>query len=351
MDKINIAEILKDKPQGTKLYTPISGDVWLVKTERDEFTDKYPITVSRSEDDGVNALNTLAFTAQGQYMNTGECLLFPSKNLLDWEKFTWERGDVLMDNYGIWCMFDGWITDDFTQFYSGYSVTIDPSNEQTFYEDKEFSTKEFHKVGANAAKDFIASLKKKYGGRFNPGTLKIEKSRPKFKDSDIIYVEIKGRSSGTVYRTISIFKNFSSEKTPCVYADLFLNNNNLSLADKFDGYNILCDWNEITEIRLATNDEKQQLFDALVKKGKTWNADTKQVEDLPKRYNFKPFERVLIRDYNDEEWCASFFSHYADDKKSQAICVNDYGVQQCIPYEGNEELVGTSNKPKEGGKE
>ena len=35
-------------------------------------------------------------------------------------------------------------------------------------------------------------------------------------------------------------------------------------------------------IRPATDAEKQRLFDALAKKGKRWNAETKQIEDLPR---------------------------------------------------------------------
>ena len=224
MDKINIAEILQDKSQGTKLYSPICGDVWLVKAEKkDEFTDKYPITVSKDKD---VALNTLGFMKHGQYTSNGECLLFPSKEMRDWEKFAWKRGDVLMDNYGIWCMFNGWTTDDFTQFYSNYSITIDPSNEQTFYEDKVFCTKEFRKVGVNAAKDIIADLEKHYKGKFNPETLEIEKTpQVEFKDGDIVYVETKNG-----YKIVSTFQKFSELKKPIIYVSLFLDDNDVLFA-------------------------------------------------------------------------------------------------------------------------
>ena len=43
-------------------------------------------------------------------------------------------------------------------------------------------------------------------------------------------------------------------------------------------------------MRPATDSEKQRLFDALAKEGKRWNAETKQIEDLP-RWRAKEGER------------------------------------------------------------
>ena len=58
---------------------------------------------------------------------------------------------------------------------------------------------------------------------------------------------------------------------------------------------------------------------------------------------FKPFDRVLVRGCDDEEWQCALFSHIVDGK----IVADAIEWQQCIPYEGNEDLVGTTNKPKE----
>lgn len=345
-NKLKIAEILKDKPQGTKLYTPISGDVWLVKVEDDEFTNKYPIIVSRSKDYGTEALNTLAFTAQGQYMNTGECLLFPSKNMRDWEKFAWKRGDMLKDGYGTECMFDGWSEDDYAQFNTIFSISTDTNNEQHFYEDEIFNTEDFYKIeGVRIQSRFIKSLEEEYGGTFNPETLEIEKPKPTYKEGDIIYSEIKDG-----YKAISIFKELSDANGLLVYVDYFLDKEKVHLADKFDGYNILCDWNEVIETRLATEEEKQLLFSKLEEKGKRWNPGTKRIEDLHKEYEFKPFDKVLVRDNDDEAWQIAFFSHIEEKNPNYPYYVlsqNSNMWAQCIPYEGNEELFGTSNKPKE----
>ena len=59
---------------------------------------------------------------------------------------------------------------------------------------------------------------------------------------------------------------------------------------------------KITVLRPATEEERQKLFDAMAKKGKRWNAEKKVVEDIPKAYEFKKGEPVLVRDGVYEQW-------------------------------------------------
>lgn len=58
---------------------------------------------------------------------------------------------------------------------------------------------------------------------------------------------------------------------------------------------------------------------------------------------FKPFEKVLVRDGDQYEWQCNFFSGI--DKENFYLCVSARW-EQCIPYEGNEHLLGTTNKPQ-----
>lgn len=60
--------------------------------------------------------------------------------------------------------------------------------------------------------------------------------------------------------------------------------------------------------------------------------------------NFKPFERVLVRYDKNDIWRANLYSHY-DEKMQLHIC--SYSLWKCcIPYEGNEHLLGTTDCPK-----
>lgn len=61
---------------------------------------------------------------------------------------------------------------------------------------------------------------------------------------------------------------------------------------------------------------------------------------------FKPFDRVIVRDYGKGvSWLATLFSDYTDDKLFPYRAIDGCAYARCIPFEGNEELVGTTNEP------
>ena len=81
--ELNLVEILKDAPKGTKLYSPICGNVKL------ESAKNGIVIVST---DGIRRIEYEHFDRFGQWINNmfkqlSECLLFPSKDNRDWQKF------------------------------------------------------------------------------------------------------------------------------------------------------------------------------------------------------------------------------------------------------------------------
>lgn len=82
-ENINLVDILKDCPQGTKLYSTVFGEV---KFDRIDTILSHPIVVriGRIEDD-----HTETFAADGRLYSyhNGECVLFPSKEERNWSKF------------------------------------------------------------------------------------------------------------------------------------------------------------------------------------------------------------------------------------------------------------------------
>lgn len=103
-NKINLVEILKDAPEGTTLYSPICGEVTLKKTGTPQDSD-FPIEVY----DSRHFCHT--FTKEGLYfLNSTECLLFPSKECRDWKYFfpKWKFKQftpfqkVLVKSAGVW---------------------------------------------------------------------------------------------------------------------------------------------------------------------------------------------------------------------------------------------------------
>ena len=81
-ENLNLAEILKDCPMGTKLYSPAYGDVKLAIVSRSKGA-AYPIEIELS--DGI----VDGFTKNGRIdvRYPGECMLFPSREQRDWSKF------------------------------------------------------------------------------------------------------------------------------------------------------------------------------------------------------------------------------------------------------------------------
>ena len=84
MKNLNLVKILKDCPTGTKLYSPVYGEVELMKVYNDE---NYPIEVKLSN----NTIDN--FTEDGRIFieHDGECMLFPSKEQRDWSKFKYKK--------------------------------------------------------------------------------------------------------------------------------------------------------------------------------------------------------------------------------------------------------------------
>lgn len=86
-EPINIAEILKDAPIGTKLYSPLCGELKFggILYDRDYATSI--IAANR-----IKGGAPIEFYANGKYYNCedGECLIFPSKDNRDWATFNIE---------------------------------------------------------------------------------------------------------------------------------------------------------------------------------------------------------------------------------------------------------------------
>ena len=111
----------------------------------------------------------------------------------------------------------------------------------------------------------------------------------------------------------------------------------LSLGCKTTFFKDLC------KLRLATEEEKQQLFSALEKEGKAWDSDKKAIVDLKPKVELKPFDKVLVRDGKDEIWEPAFFFRYLSQFSGYNYqTVGGEWRVYCIPYIGNESLLGTT---------
>ena len=281
-NKINIAELLKNCPKGMELDCLLYDNVTFISADDDK-NEIYTIKVSRS--DGCE----IYLTKYGQYecMDDAKCVIFPKG------KTTWEG----------------------------------------FY-------------------------------------------RP-FKDGDIVA----GKNSACSY--ITIFREFINDIS-------FSHHACLTSFGKFK----VDDFSDNANLRFATEEEKQKLFDEIKARGYKWNPEIKTLEKLVepkfkvgdkitdkskfiyriteitdagyKLHDLKttfitfeeadlyfvkvadifdinsliPFEsKVLVRDMDTHNWIGAFYSHYNPNGKKFHIIGGSYYFQ-CIPYEGNEHLLG-----------
>lgn len=289
---INIAQILSECPKNTKLYSPIFGDVYLYST-----SPNY-LVISVTLNEGGKSLEQ--FLCDGKYTQMGECMLFPSKEQRDWSKF-----------------------------------------------------------------------------------------QIPFKDGDIIYTKHK---LGTEF--VSIFQR-EYERDIITYWDINLSTNKLiGSLHEGNAFKVFIEKDKVKEQRFATEEEKERLFRAIKDNGYQWNAETKTLEKLiqpkfkvgdkvrhknnhnvvftiisieedsyvcgaelalwfddqdkyelvPNKFNINtlvPFEsRVLVRDRDKDVWRASFWGCLINNRYGYNYDTTRGYSKQCIPYEGNEHLLG-----------
>lgn len=304
---MNIAEILKYCPKGTKLYSTAFGEVELISI----YSLAGTILVQNPHD------THFTFYSNGSYTLDGECVLFPSRDQRDWSKFRLpvKRGDIMMGvngeypfittgefyqdiapkyicginslgNFQLGCIGDGWTSD----FYI-------PASE-------EVKKKLFDKMA-------------EAGYKWNADTLELEKIEPKFKEGDVLI----NSETNTLFLSVGVMIN-----------------------DKIQGYYLFANdtfaysYVSISLLKLASITDRNKLFSTIVKGGYKYD---KEQHKLVKQ-ELKPFEKVLVRNSDFEPWKIDFYSTYIENKSYHYICAsNDYKI--CISYEGNEYLLGTTN--------
>lgn len=319
--KINIAEILKDKPEGTKLWTDMFGSVTLYVVT--DACDAFQVKHHHKEP---------WFDKEGKLCKEGVLCIYPSKSMRNWEKFAWEKGDVLVSNDGKReVLFKTWVNDSYTKFV-GLHCLITNDNEEVIYDKGTtvFNTNDFKGIEVDdAAQTYINTIEKRLGGKLNLKTLEIEKNQPEFKDGDIAFADYGNRQDVFIVSgKTALSEGYNS------FISLDLRGLTLSM-----GYRTPFFKENLCELRLATEEEKKQLFSALKKEGKRWDAENKMVVDLKPLWTPKPFDKVLVRDSKLDEWRANLFGYIGEGRINCCVYTN---WVYCIPYEGNEHLLGTT---------
>lgn len=194
---LDLVNILKHCPEDTELYSPALGTCKLIDTSAMFNDDDYPITVQASDKEYYS------FTKHGRLYNIeeGKCLLFPSKDQRDWNKFRLpcKRGDVMRTDSSVFivCNFD-------KDLYPRVYCSVSFAGHLQINEDPETSdpyTPDFYYPADTEAIEYLVEALDKAGYMWNSETLSIERSNIPAslppKEPEVSTIEISEESTDT----------------------------------------------------------------------------------------------------------------------------------------------------------
>lgn len=164
-----------------------------------------------------------------------------------------------------------------------------------------------------------------------------------FKDGDVVVCGWSGKQSNCKW--INLIKDVVVSSHGILthnYATLIVESNNEADGElKYNDYSNTAAW-----IEKSTESEKQKLIEAL-KASK--QSDAKEClkilgVEVKQEYEFKPFDKVLVRNYIGTYWVANIFSNQyeIEGKVRYSCCGNVYNF--CIPYnDQTKHLLGTND--------
>lgn len=381
--KINVAELLKDCPSGMELDSTIMENVYFDEVLNNSIKCYY---IKNS----TKIRSTVYFNKFGEYfgIENGKCVIFP-KGKTTWEGFhrPFKDGDVVsaIISGKLWYGIYKKEFDRVLYCYVSYSTVTESMYQQSnvcsinSISEMHFATEEEKQKLFQAIKD--------NGYKWNAETKTLE-NLPKFKDGDVIA----NNTRIVIFHKLDKIPN--GIRNDVVYYHCWYHKENNNSKFKIDfgiGY--------ASDFRFATKEEKQILFDVIKANGYKWNPETKTLKKLVKPrfkvgnrvksiYNnnqydivgltdthytlvevenkfkytepiiedknlelvpnkfdittLKPFDKVLVRDTNTQKWTADLFSLFDKSLIYPYSCVGHY-TNQCIPYEGNEHLLNTTD--------
>ena len=280
---MNIAEILKNTPRGTKLYSPAFGEVTLKKVAEDIIV----------VDDSCNIERV--FFLDGRFYKDSECVLFPSRENRDWNNFyicPFKKGNFIVKEnsndtkfLAIFSRFGGPY-----EYTTHYLCLLRPDGKFKPNSDFGIGTIQEARLATDSEKKELLDAMARNGYYWDECSMTLNKLTLKFKVGDTIHKE-------GDYCNYTI-KSIEQDRYICE-SGFFLR-----FVDQHE-------W-EIKEIR---------------------KFDIKEL---------KPFDKVLARDNNCCTWRCDFYSNYRITEYYPHRCMCNHYIQ-CIPYnEETKHLVGTT---------
>ena len=318
-ENIDLTKILKDCPEDTKFYCSICGEVTI--KIKNNYT--HPIHVYQKTIYAENPILVCRLSIFGKYNKDldGECILFPSKEQRDWNKFT-----------------APWYNKPIEQKFKVGQYITDGHHSGQIIEDDCHCYKILDLTGCNAT-IIPFTLQDNY----HLWTIQDAK------DGDVL--ALSWLEDKNLFEKIVIFKKYHDEGVkglyngPCVegYGNTFMNGKMLFTDEKVPYYSKTWTCN----LQPATKEQRDRLFQRIKEAGYKWNVEAKTLEEKFDPKTLNPFDRVLVRNYKTTKWRCEHFSHFDGDNYNPcfASCCS---YIFCIPYNVDfKHLVGITDEAPE----
>ena len=291
MEKIDIAELLKDCPEGMKLDCLMYDYVSLIQVSDG---NAYPIKIKTPD-------GQVSLTKYGSYSlnKHAKCIIFP-KGKTTWEGFilpcNFKDGDVVVTGNKYKCVA---IFKSAKSFYDNkgfnYYVLIPLYIKEATLRTDDWIDGVDTRLATEEEKEKLFKTIKENGYKWNSVTKTLVKLiQPRFKVGD----KVRHKNNHNVVFTITSI-DIEEDSYGCGIAKVFW-------FDNQDDYELVPDKFDITTL--------------------------------------KPFEsRVLVRNENNRTWRPAVFGCYIKNHYDSFYVLDGNSWRHCIPYEGNEHLRGTTN--------
>lgn len=312
---IDIYEILKDMPDGTPLYTPMCGNVEFTSVEADKEKSRAIWT--------ENENGAYSFDKHGKWMNGGEALLFPSKEMRDWSKF-FKKGDVLEyvgdEKVQGTCTFEKYEDETKTRFLGRFV-----KEKEALYYKRPSILRTADWVKSDDPAGYIRFVEERLCGKLNLETLEIEK--PAFEIGKLYVFDEEDEDGNVTVIGELIGKNES--------------NDTLTFGNQYEIENEKFVTDQAFDLRISVHEELREATENEIELFENWENGAKEQPD------FKPFDKVLVRNLDEHKWKPAIFvqTRIGDSPyRYNALLLSTGRVGdfiQCIPFEGNENIAFT----------
>lgn len=323
---IDIYEILKGMPKDTLLYTPMCGNVEFTSVKEDK--EKSEAIWTEDKNNGA-----YTFDKHGKWMKGGEALLFPSKEMRDWSKF-FKKGDVLICFEGkkpYYTIFDGFEDNTYRAFKGKFAH--DCYEDKWYQNEGNLSTNTFQKLNRADSEIYVTKIEERFGGKLNLETLEIEK--PAFEIGKLYVFDEEDEDGNVTVIGKLIGKNESKDT--------------LTFGNQYEIETEKFVTDQAFDLRISVHDELREATEDEVELFNKHYSIWKEAKEQPA---FKPFDKVLVRNGDNNPWLPAFFILYFEEYAARfnALPIHSGKARfftSCIPFEGNEHLAFTDKDFKD----